>query len=137
VSAASPTARTRSGSHRGRFLWLLAGLLFVLAGCAAPGKVKDYNDTVESNFVDKCVEANDGKDTQARDRCTCWYGKIKEKYSYEDFKKLDRDLKAAVDDGSLRTSQDLQKNFKDYYDLVTSTDCNKAGPSAPTTTAAS
>lgn len=139
VSAASPTRPSVLTSRRSRIALALTGLLVVLAGCSTPGKVKDYNDTVAANFIDKCVEANDAKDTEAaaRERCTCWYDKIKAKYSFEDFKRLDNNLKDAVDDGTLENSADLERNFKDYYDLVTSPDCNKAGPSAPTTTTGS
>ena len=111
--------------------------MFLLAACAAPGKVKNYNETTQANFIDKCVEANGAKDSDAvaRDQCTRWYDAVKAKYSFDQFKKLDADLRAAIDDGTVKNATDLQNRFPDYYNLIT-TCCNQVGPSAPTTTAA-
>jgi hypothetical protein len=114
---------------RRRFAALAIGAGLLLAGCAAPGQVKAYNEQVEENFVSKCVEANDAKGPNPESTCKCWYTKITEQYSFDEFKRLDADLKQAVEDEKIKSSADLKAQFPKYYELITTT-CQQSGVSA-------
>jgi hypothetical protein len=114
---------------RSRLAALVLGAGLVLAGCSAPGQVKDYNQQVADNFVTKCVEANESKGPNPQDMCKCWFDKIKTDFSFAEFKSLDSALQTAVKNEEIKSPKDLQDKFPRYYTLVTE-NCVSQGPAA-------
>lgn len=100
----------------------------VLAGCSAPGSVKDYNADVQTNYVNACEQANSNLDAaKAARMCQCWYDEVTKSFTFAQFKTLDSNIKKAVEDGKLNTPQDFQTQFPTYFKLVVEK-CQESGP---------
>jgi hypothetical protein len=130
-----PAAPAPRRLHRRPALLGVAALLLALTACAPPGQVRNYNETVRQNYVSRCVEANtgDGQSQAETTRiCECWFGKVQEAYDFDEFKRLDSDLREAVRNGTLKTRNDLQTQFRGYHDLLVESGCETQGPQAPT-----
>jgi hypothetical protein len=123
-----PSSPRRPRLRRRHGLGLLAALGQLLAGCSAPGSVKDYNADTQTNYVNACEQANTSLDAaKAARMCQCWYDAVKSSMPFSDFKALDANIKKAVEDGTLKSPDDFKQQFPTYYTLVT-TKCQESGP---------
>lgn len=91
-------------------LLAMAGLA---AGCAASNEPESYTDTVESNFMTACVDANElaGSDGLADGEryCQCLYDTFRTNVPYDVFKTLDDALRDGVNDGTYENRDDLSQ----------------------------
>jgi hypothetical protein len=130
-SARRPSLRSRIRRRAGLLIGAV-GLAAVLAGCSAPGQVKNYNDQVSLNFQDACKAANDAKlsDDQAAQICGCWYDQVKANISFDRFKKIDESIRDAIDKGEFNNENDFKRVAPELYDVVTNSSCVQQGPQA-------
>ena len=74
--------------------------LVLLAACGNSGEPTSYDDTVEENFMRGCevaAEADSSISPVAPKYCACAYERLVTEISFEDFKKLDDDVKDDAD----------------------------------------
>ncbi len=103
-----------------RTILLLVALAAVLAGCAGSGEPDDYDDVVETNFMEACVEANERgegepalPDGDAEDYCGCVYSGYEENIPYEQFKAEDDQLRKDVESGLIEGIEDLSDDAQE------------------------
>lgn len=77
--------------------------MVVVAGCAGSGEPDDYDDTVQSNFIEACVasgEQNNQQEAALQSICECAYAVFSDPddgIAYEDFKSFDDELRNDID----------------------------------------
>ena len=137
-----PVTDRRVRSRRSRFarrLLLVAGFALVLGSCSSNHGPKDYTADVESNFVRSCQEENPVKKDvpDALQFCQCVYGKVKDTYTFDEFKLLDSKLRTALADSKTvpKSPGDLNTIDTRYVGVVDS--CRTTGPVAPASNSAS
>ena len=105
----------------------------MLSSCSSNHGPKDYNDVVQANFVNSCNETNTAKKDvpDPLQFCECVYAKVKDTYTFAEFKVLDQKLRDALADtkNAPKTPADLAKIDARYVSEVDS--CRTAGPAAP------
>jgi hypothetical protein len=108
---------------------VLVAVCCIGAGCAAPGKVKDYNAQVRTNFVDSCVQA-DGQDAvaDAEGVCGCWYDAIQKNFTFDEFKQINGQLGDAVEAGEIQTAADFRGRFGRFSTVLDQSGCAPIGP---------
>ena len=97
---------SRRGRRRPLFLLLTAcaALVVLLAACGSSGEPTSYDDkvepdgipTVEENFMDGCevaAKADPAISPAAKQYCACAWDRVRKEISFEDFKKLDDDVR--------------------------------------------
>ena len=75
-------------------------IVVLLAACGNSGEPTSYDDTVEDNFMRGCevaAEADPAIRPVALKYCACAYERLVAEISFEDFKKLDDDVKDDAD----------------------------------------
>ena len=80
-------------------LLALVALSLLAAGCGDSGEPEEYNATVEDNYVKGCEIAIDDSTrltATKNDVCKCAYEEIKSNISFEDFKRVDDDLRENI-----------------------------------------
>ena len=100
----SPRTRRRS-----RFLLLAAcaAVVLLVAACGDSGEPTSYDDTVEDNFMRGCevaAEADPAIRPVAPKYCGCAYERLVTEIDFDDFKKLDDDVKDDPD--KIRADED-------------------------------
>ena len=81
-------------------LGVCAAAVLLLAACGNSGEPTSYDDTVEENFTSGCeVAAQADSDIRpvAPRYCACAYERLVAEISFDDFKKLDDDVKDDAD----------------------------------------
>lgn len=106
-------------------LFAVGGLL---VGCAQQAKVTTYTAAIEQNFTTACEARTDVSSGNAS-LCTCVFAKLKAGMEFVDFKKLDADLQQATKDATVRSAEDIRRQFPAYAVIVAS--CVESGPNAP------
>ncbi len=84
--------------RRTRFLLLAAcaAVVLLVAACGDSGEPTSYDDTVEDNFMRGCevaAEADPAIRPVAPKYCGCAYERLVTEIDFDDFKKLDDDVK--------------------------------------------
>jgi hypothetical protein len=127
--------RARAPRRRlARRLLVVGAFALVVAGCSSNHGPKSFDDEiVQTNFLSSCKESNPAKKDvpDAVQFCDCVWTKVKETYTFDEFKTLDGKLRDAVAkaDTAPKTPADLTKIDTRYVGVVQS--CVASGPSAP------
>jgi hypothetical protein len=136
-AASALPADTRAPAPRRRLarrLLVVAAFALVLTSCSTNHGPKSFDDEiVQSNFLTSCKETNpDKKDiADAVQFCDCVWAKVKETYTFDEFKTLDNKLRDALakSDTAPKTAADLNTIDTRYVGVVEG--CRTTGPSAP------
>jgi hypothetical protein len=127
--AGAPTVASRR-LRRSRRLLAVAAAALVLAGCSASHEPKDYNDAMEQNFLDSCTTANGNTKgmADAASFCECVWTAVRENFTYDEFKTLDKTIRERVGDENNRpqNAKDIEAINSEYVKLVEG--CRTAGP---------
>ncbi len=130
--AGAPSVASRR-PRRSRRLLAVAAAALVLSGCSTSFEPKDYNADVERNFLDACTTANQNTKglADATQFCECVWTAVRENFSYDEFKSLDKTIRERVGDENNRpqNAKDIEAINSEYVKLVDG--CRTAGP-APT-----
>ena len=89
---------SRHNLRKSRVLLVIvcAAAVVLLAACGSSGEPTSYDDTVETNFTSGCekaAEADPAIRPAAKQYCACAYSRLVTEISFDDFKKLDDDVK--------------------------------------------
>ena len=99
-------------------LLALAALGLLAAGCGDSGEPEEYNATVEENYVKGCELAMD--ESQQRltatknEVCKCAYAEIKDNIAFEDFKKVDDELRENINALDSKEGDDTVKTIREH-----------------------
>jgi hypothetical protein len=132
----APARSRRSRAARRALVAAAFGLL--LAGCSTNHGPKNFDDAkVTENFLTSCKTSNPEKKdvADAQSFCDCVWTKVKETYTFDEFKTLDQKLRDALakEETAPKTADDLNKIDTRYVGVVNL--CRTTGPTAPSSNA--